>query len=289
MKNEFDYHLATSRNLGWFTEVDQETIATKRIAIAGAGGVGGHFAEVMARLGVTKFHISDFDEFEIQNFNRQNCSGISNLHRKKVEVIREKILDINPSAEVVCFPEGVSENNIDLFLKDVDLYLDGLDFFVFDIRRKIFKRCYELRISAITNAPIGMGSALVVFSPDSMQFDEHFGFSDNDDDNAKAIKFVLGLAPSLMHQKYLVDRIRADFKQKKAPSLAIGPYLCAGVTASEAIKAILKRGNVRHSPWVLHYDSFLQKYKKSYIFFGAKNPMQKIKYFLVKNYFLSKN
>ena len=67
----FNYKAAFSRNIGWVTEHEQETLSSKRVAIAGAGGVGGEHLVTLSRLGIQKFNISDFDEFEIHNFNRQ--------------------------------------------------------------------------------------------------------------------------------------------------------------------------------------------------------------------------
>ncbi len=282
-QNQFNYALAFSRNLGWLTEDEQGVIAQKKVAIAGMGGVGGHYAEVLARLGVAKFHISDFDEFEVQNFNRQNCSGLSTLHKKKVEVIRDKILDINPLAEVTIFNRGVNAENVESFLDSVDLYLDGLDFFVIDIRQLVFAVAHQKKITAITIAPVGMGASLVVFDQNSMSFVEHFGMKKNDSLEVLAIKFLIGLTPTLKQLKYLVDRTRTNFNEKKAPSLPMGPYLCAGVAGSEAVKILLKRKKIRTSPWVLHFDAYLQSYNKTYLWWGHKNVFQKIKFIIIKN------
>lgn len=280
----FNYSAAFSRNLGWLTEAELKVLSQKKVAIAGMGGVGGHYAEVMARLGVTKFHISDFDIFEVQNFNRQNGSGISSLHRKKIEVIKNRILDINPNAEITEFPTGINSNNIDEFLKGVDLYLDGLDFFVIEVRQLLFQRVHELSIPAITVAPVGMGAALLVFKPGSMSFADYFGMKQDDRPEIKAIKFMIGLTPTMKQVKYLVDRTRSDFMAKKAPSLPMGPYLCAGVAGTEALKIFLNRGKSRGAPWVLHYDAYLQNYSRSYVFFGFKNPFQKLKFIFVKKF-----
>ncbi len=280
--NNFNYNLAFSRNLGWITEEEQLRLSTKKVAIAGMGGVGGHYAEVLARLGIKKFHISDFDEFEVQNFNRQNGSGMSSLNKKKSEVIKERILDINPEAEVTVFHEGLSPLNINEFLSSTDLYLDGLDFFVLDIRNLVFKKAHQLNIPALTVAPVGMGASLVVFKKGSMTFESHFGLKDDDPISISAIKFLIGLTPTIKQVKYLADRTRSNFKEKKAPSLPMGPYLCAGVAGTEALKILLDRGQVTCSPWVLHFDAYLQSYHKSYLWMGYKNILQRLKFMIIK-------
>ena len=67
----FDYQQAFSRNIGWVTEVEQDILRTKRVAIAGLGGLVAVIYSPLTRLGIGNFNIADFDRFEIQNFNRQ--------------------------------------------------------------------------------------------------------------------------------------------------------------------------------------------------------------------------
>jgi hypothetical protein len=70
-KKAFRYEEAFARNLGWVTEAEQAALRGKRIAIAGAGGVGGVHLLTLARLGVGAFTIADMDRFDLVNFNRQ--------------------------------------------------------------------------------------------------------------------------------------------------------------------------------------------------------------------------
>ena len=176
MTNPFRYEQAFSRNIGWVTPAEQQTLRGKRVAIAGGGGVGGVHLLTLARLGVTKFHIADFDTFDIVNFNRQVGAMMSTIDQPKVEVLARMAKDINPEAEIQTFPDGVTPQNLDAFLNGVDLFIDGFDFFVLDIRRKTFARCRELGISAMTAAPVGMGVAFLHFTKDGMSFEEYFRF-----------------------------------------------------------------------------------------------------------------
>lgn len=72
-----------------------------RVVLCGAGAVGSFAAEALARLGVGYFEIFDFDCFEKSNVNRQLCALESTVGRRKVEVQKGRILDINPAAQVV--------------------------------------------------------------------------------------------------------------------------------------------------------------------------------------------
>ena len=60
---DYNYHEAVSRNIGWISEWEQLSLRTKKIAIAGMGGVGGAHLIALARLGIGQFHIADLDDF----------------------------------------------------------------------------------------------------------------------------------------------------------------------------------------------------------------------------------
>src|SRR5690606_28299468 len=130
------------------------------------------------------------------------------------------------------------------FLAGVDLFVDGLDFFVLDVRRAVFARCASLGIPAITAAPLGMGTAYLVFAPGGMTFEEYFRF-DGLSAEQQYVNFLVGLAPRPMHLSYLVDRSRVDLAGRRGPSTGAACRLCAGVVATEAVKLLLRRGRVR--------------------------------------------
>lgn len=278
----FKYEQAFARNLGWISVNEQNILKNKVVCIAGVGGVGGQYAEVLARLGVCRFRLADFDVFEIQNFNRQNGSGVSTLGLKKIEVIRNLIIDINPLAQIELFEEGLNNENISKFLDGATVYLDGLDFFVLDIRQLIFNECRKNNVTAITIAPVGMGASAIIFNSESMSFEDYFGLNRSHSVEEKAVRFLVGLTPSLIQAKYLVDRSKSNFKERKAPSLSIGPYLCAGIMGAQVLKILLNRKNLKTAPWSLHFDSYLNVYKKKYVFWGYRNPLQILKFYLLK-------
>ncbi len=282
LKTEYNPKEAFSRNLGWITNSEAEKLSTFKVAIAGMGGVGGHHAEVLARLGITHFHLSDFDCFELGNFNRQNGATVSNIGKQKLDVISQKILDINPKAQITKFPQGVNFDNLDQFLEGVDLYCDGLDYFVLEIREKLFRKLRDKNIPGITVAPIGMGAAMLVFTKDSMSFDNYFGMHTSSNITEKALRFLIGLAPSFQQTKYLVQKSNMNFSNKKAPSLPMGCYLSAGVLGGLALKILLKRGKVLTAPHSLHFDIYNNNLIHKKIFFGYRNPLQQIKFFIMK-------
>lgn len=272
----FSYSEAFSRNIGWLTEQEQEQLRGKRVAIAGLGGVGGSHLLTLARLGIGRFTIADFDHFDVVNFNRQAGATISSLGRPKADVMADMAYDINPELDIRMFRQGVAAETLDEFLADADLYLDGLDFFSFDIRRAMFAACHKANVPAVTVAPLGMGAALLNFMPSGMSFEDYFRFSECRDEADFALHFLLGLSPSMLQMGYLVDPSRIDFRKHKGPSTIIAAQFCAGVAAAEAIKILLGRGKVYAVPWGVHFDGYKNKLKRTWRPGGNSNPLQKL-------------
>lgn len=272
---QFSYSTAFSRNIGWVTAREQEILRGKRIAIAGLGGVGGSHALTLARLGVGAMHLSDFDVFDLANFNRQAGASMRTLHRPKAEVVREMVRDVNPEADVRLFPEGVSAANLDAFLDRVDLYVDGLDYFAFASRKLVFEGCAARGIPAITVAPLGMGAALLNFIPGGMTFEQYFRW-DGCTEEEMALRFLLGLAPAVLQRTYLADPGSVNFLNKRGPSTGMACELCAGIAGTEALKILLKRGRVVAAPHGIHFDAYRNKLKRTWRPFGNANPLQRL-------------
>jgi molybdopterin/thiamine biosynthesis adenylyltransferase len=275
MSTVFSYDEAFSRNIGWVTTHEQEILRNKRIAIAGMGGVGGVHLLTLARLGIGAFNIADFDVFDIANFNRQAGASMSSLGKPKAEVMAALAKDINPDLDIKIFPQGISKDNLSDFFANVDLYVDGLDFFVFSIRQATFAACAELGIPAITAAPLGMGTAVINFLPGKMTFEDYFQLGGLPDDE-KALRFLLGLAPAGLHFGYLVDPSRVDLANHRGPSTIMACQLCAGAAATEALKILLNRGKVRAAPRGLHFDAYRGKLARTWRPGGNRNLLQRL-------------
>ncbi len=271
----FDYDEAFNRNLGWVTSAEQQRLRECRIGVAGLGGVGGSHVLTLARLGIGKFNLADFDRFGLANFNRQAGASMSTVDRPKLDVLAEMALDINPEASLKRFPMGVVDGEIDAFLDGVDLFVDGLDYFALSIRRKVFARCAERGIPAVTAAPLGMGVALLNFLPGGMTFEDYFRL-EGLPPNEQALRFLLGLSPGMLQRSYLVDRTRVDFESKRGPSTVMACQLCAGFAATECLKILLGRGPVRAAPRGVHFDAYRYRFIRTWRPMGNRNPIQRI-------------
>ncbi len=125
-----------------------------RVAIFGIGGVGGYAAEALARSGIGAFDLIDMDTVSISNINRQIIAAMSTVGRYKTEVMRDRILDINPRADVVvhnCFylPENEQDFNFYLY----DYIVDAVDTVTAKI--SIICKAKELQIPVISSMGAG--------------------------------------------------------------------------------------------------------------------------------------
>ena len=98
------------------------------VAVIGVGGVGGYTAEALARTGVGTIDIVDSDEIALSNINRQIIALHSTVGRKKVEVMKERIFDINSQISVRAYDLFVTPENLcDFDLTKYDYVVDAID------------------------------------------------------------------------------------------------------------------------------------------------------------------
>ena len=96
--------------------------------VVGIGGVGSWAAEACARTGIGSITLIDHDDIDISNTNRQLHTTVDSLHRSKVEVLRERILAINPECNCSAIDDLVTRGNIEKFeLAQYDYVIDAID------------------------------------------------------------------------------------------------------------------------------------------------------------------
>lgn len=277
----FDYGVAFSRNIGWVTAAEQERLRSATVAIAGLGGVGGAHLLTLARLGIGHFRIADFDEFSPQNFNRQAGAFMSTVGQAKADVLQRMAADVNPDCAIQVFREGVTAENIGDFLDGVDVYVDGIDFFAMEVRRNLFAACHRMGIPAVTAAPLGVGTALLYFSPAGMSFEQYFRLAGHPRQEQFA-RFIAGLSPAMLQRNYLMVPEAVNFAEQRGPSTVMACELCAGMMGAAVMKLLLGRGRLRAAPWAMQFDAYHHRLVHTWRPFGNANPLQQLLLALIR-------
>ncbi|MEK4200826.1 tRNA threonylcarbamoyladenosine dehydratase [Cytobacillus sp. FSL K6-0265] len=131
-----------------------ETMKNSTVAVLGIGGVGTFAAEALARSGVGRLVLVDKDDVDITNVNRQIIALLSTVGRQKVEVMKERIMDINPECEVIALKMFYTEETYeDFFSYDLDFVIDASDTISYKIH--LMKECLKRDIPIISS----MGAA----------------------------------------------------------------------------------------------------------------------------------
>lgn len=278
---KFAYDAAFSRNLGVVSANEQAHLRNATVAIAGMGGVGGDYLISLVRAGVGGFHIAEFDEFELANFNRQYGANTRTLDRRKIEVMLEYALEINPELRVKIFDKGLDASNIDTFLSGVDLAVNGMDIFAVDMHPLMINSATARGLITVAAVPLGLGAGVLAFGPGGMSYENYFAISPNMSEEEKIIQFALGFAPEMYHLKYL-DPQSINLKARKGPSSIAGCKLCAGFITTQALLALLHPQELHLAPWYTYLDARLNHFHHRRLWLGNRNPLQRLKSFVAK-------
>lgn len=105
-----------------------EILKNSRVAVFGIGGVGGHTAEALVRSGVGSIDIIDNDTVSLTNINRQLIATHSTIGKFKVDVARERFLDINPNLNIICHNVFYTPETESMFdFSKYDYIVDAID------------------------------------------------------------------------------------------------------------------------------------------------------------------
>ena len=126
----------------------------KTVLVLGIGGVGGYTVEALVRSNIGKIIIVDGDKIEESNINRQIIALEKTIGKKKTEVMKKRIKDINSNCEVITISEFINEDNIDILFKEkIDYLVDACD--TIKTKKLVIKECIERKIKIISS----MGTA----------------------------------------------------------------------------------------------------------------------------------
>lgn len=134
-----------------------EKLRNTNIAVFGIGGVGGYVCEALSRSGVGHFTLVDHDTVSLSNINRQIIALHSTVGRVKVEVMKERMLDIDPNLEIKTHPLFVNEETISQFdFSQYDYVIDCID--TVSAKLQLIEECHKVGTPIICS--MGTGNKL---------------------------------------------------------------------------------------------------------------------------------
>ena len=133
-----------------------EKLNKAKVAIFGIGGVGSYVVEGLARAGIGNFILVDKDEVDITNINRQIIATHSTVGKPKVEIAKQRILDINQNAKVEVFQEFFMPETQGILDESIDYIVDAIDTVTAKI--ELVVRANKLHIPIISS--MGTGNKL---------------------------------------------------------------------------------------------------------------------------------
>jgi len=197
------------RNIGAITEAEQGLLKTKRVAIAGCGGLGCYAAEFLARLGLGHLTLIDGDVFAASNLNRQLYSSEENLGKNKPTEAKKRLLQIRADISLDAVETFLNEENSSELLKGHDVIIDALD----NVKTRLLleKAADRLGIPLIHGAVEQWGAQVCTVFPGDF-----------------TLSLLYGTGGEL----------------KRPSVLPFTPAFCATIQTAEALKVLLNRNGV---------------------------------------------
>jgi len=150
-------------NIMTFEEIKSE-LKNYTIGIAGAGGLGSNCAVALARVGIRKLIICDFDVVSESNLNRQYFFR-DQIGEKKVIALKENIQRIDPEVDIITEDIKLNENNIVDIYKDCDIIVEAFD--LAEMKQMLIETC----LTKLPEKPIVLGLGMAGFgNSNSIQF-----------------------------------------------------------------------------------------------------------------------
>ena len=149
-----DFKMRTGRMVG---QEGLDKLKDANVIVFGVGGVGSFACEALVRAGVGNITIVDFDDVDITNINRQIPALHSTIGRLKVDVMKERLLDINPDLNIKAIKKLYNaETSDEILTEDYDYVVDAIDMVTSKI--KLIETCKEKGFNIISS--MGMGNKL---------------------------------------------------------------------------------------------------------------------------------
>lgn len=250
-----------ARNYGIFTEAEQERFRRACVLIVGCGGIGATVAVMLARSGVGRFILVEFDNYSTTNMNRQICCFTDTLGRNKAEVVSEHIRRINPEAEVEVHSRYLNHAELAQLIPRADLVFPAADDFAFSLM--VFRDTQRLGKPALFVVPAGTWANVSIIYPDSPPVEAINGVPRLPTYEALQEMFAVrrykfGTYFYVPLADWRIDYYR-DFIEEGLPPTQICPavWLCSALGALEILKVLSGKWRPVASPryWSIRQGS----------------------------------
>lgn len=132
-----------------YTKEEFKRIQNLNILLIGVGGVGGYTLEALIRSGITNITVIDYDVFESSNINRQILSTTKNLGEYKVDIAKERSLQINPEVHINPINKKLKQEDVTIdLLKEYDVVIDACD--DTKVKTELLIQCAKNKIDLIS-------------------------------------------------------------------------------------------------------------------------------------------
>ena len=238
----------TSRNEGFVCAEEQQLLQDAAVFVCGVGGMGGAAVQSLARAGVGRLGLADFDVFEASNLNRQLFASTDTLGREKTEATVEALERINPGMGLRTWGSEWMEE-LDEILSCHDVVVNGMD----DTRAAItLYRAARRKGVTVVDAFVSPSPSVFVVRPDDPTPEEWLGFPTRgraldtirDGDLAMALLLELSYVAAVsrglsrMPTALVAEILRGE---RPRPSFAPVVAISGNLMAQEAIGALLGR------------------------------------------------
>ncbi len=201
------------------------------IIVFGIGGVGGYTTEMLVRSGIGSITLVDYDNVDISNKNRQIIALDSTIGRPKVEVMRERLIDINKDCNVTIINDKITPENIETFeLEKYDYVIDAIDMVTSKIA--LIKYCKEKGINIISAMGAGNRADIPTFEVIDI-------YKTYNDGLAKVLRSKLKKDGVTEHKVVFTSNI-ATPNGDTIGSIAYYPAMCGCVLSAYVVQELIK-------------------------------------------------
>ncbi len=205
------------RNFNTLNKDEQHSLSRAKVCVAGLGGLGGGIVETLARIGVGSLYLVDGDVFDTSNLNRQILCTESLIGTFKVDAAQVRVNEINPLIQVKKHNFFLNAQNSSSVISDVDIVVDCLD--SINDRFLLQEAAKKCDIPLVSGAIAGTVGQVTTVFPGDPGFELIYGEKNQTEKKQQGIEQELG-------------------------NLSFCAMFIAAVQASEAIKVLLKKGDI---------------------------------------------